>query len=133
MNRSPSKNSAELWVTSEALTPQEIGAYIGIEPDGVWERGKPGRPNGPYAWKVLAPLDRKEPMEAQVEHLLARVSPFVARIWALSEYNDVVLICAAYLYSHEERNPGLYLDRQTLDTIQTLGATLSYEAYFLAE
>ena len=58
----PAESFAELRVYSEALTPAEIAARLGVEPDKVWERGSPPRPNGPRAWILASTPDRVEPM-----------------------------------------------------------------------
>ena len=50
-------------------------------------------------------LGRTEPIESRDEDLLARLSPVLSKARVLSEANEVVLVCAAYLYSEEDFNP----------------------------
>ena len=76
-------------------------------------------------------LGGTEPIESHVEDLLARLSPILGKVRVLSEANGVVLICAAYRYSEEDFNPGLYLRPPAPNAISALGAAFSYEAYLL--
>ncbi len=71
------------------------------------------------------------PPKAHVENLSECLSPFVDNIRALAEENDVSFWCAIYIYSEEEYNPGLYLDKEIVDLLSSLRASLNIDLYYL--
>jgi Domain of unknown function (DUF4279) len=125
--------SAALRIMGDTLVPNEITAMLGATPTsgqckGEKLLGKSGvtRIARSGMWRLEASDRAPADLDAQVQEILAKVSPDTT-VWRniASEF-DIDLFCGWFL---DERNEGLGISASTLSELGARGIELSLDIY----
>ena len=121
-----------LRLCSQTHPPAQITEAVGLKPDKEWQIGD-RRANTTiversHGWIVDSQCDRDASFSEHLSALMERILPFSSNIHSLRNECSIELSCV--LYSHAA-NPGLWIDRQTMQSLAALGAELDVDIYFL--
>jgi hypothetical protein len=126
---SESRAYVRLKIISDAITPEQISASVGINPTKSWRVGDRREPTivheNDNGWVLESDLPHEAPLEAHVESLLARLAPLSGEIEALAEVTAVEFSCVVYA----KETPTLYFEKSWLRQIVKLGASLDIDLY----
>lgn len=130
---------AKLTVASDVLSPQEIAALVGIEPDDTQVKGEKNRLStkeyAQHVWRIrngesiLSDATRIEQMERCISQLLRRVASSAPAIRRLSGDNLVEI--GIYIFAREV--PPIELTKEQVESIARLGATEDIDVVLYSE
>ena len=119
-------------VFGEDLPLEEITRQIGIEPTESWRKGDPWKyfkavPTS--SWCLHSPLPRTlTDLQAHVEAVLELLVPRRGAVRALSERFATSVVCVGTYDS--TTSPGLYLSRDVVALMASMGLALDADLYF---
>lgn len=123
---------ASLQIRGESLEPHSVTRSLGAAPTLSYARGEqipagPGARTAPFGlWSLDSPATEPADVDAQVTHLLRRLSDDLA-IWReLSEAYSVRLFCGWFLRAGNE---GLVVTLETLGSLAERGIALDLDIY----
>lgn len=125
----PGETYVRLKIISRSLSPEEMGAAVGIPCDKSWRAGDKRRgtiiiekENG---WVIDSNSRKDAELSSQLAELLKKVQPYGAELRALSMNNTVEVSCVIYADSA----PALYFEKDMIGAIAALGASLDIDLY----
>ena len=133
MDREPDWTVAKLVVLSETESADQLAEAVGLQPDDGWTRGEPKKTPG-LRYKIsgiryFSRLPRTAEPDAQLDDLLALLSPVKDRIAALAERltgpggrPDAVRVWVTQITSNT--SPGYDFSPEQLGRISAMGAWL---------
>jgi hypothetical protein len=133
------RSRASLVALSDELTPQEVSARLGLEPDRWWLAGEFGshppdaavrrsRPQRFNGWQLTSQLDEGAAAEAHLRDLLERIGDAAQGVALL--VTDPRIHVRVWLHHHTDNsNPGLSLTPEALELLVALGAGIEIDVY----
>ena len=119
-------------VVAETLPLEEITQAMGIVPTDSWQKGDPGqyvasRPDS--GWCLYSALPRTNTdLMAHIESLLSLLAPRAKAVQELGQRYATYLVCVG---SYDETaSPGLFIARESIALIASLGLALDADLYF---
>lgn len=119
-------------VAAENLPLSEITQSLGVEPTESWKKGdsskyNPSRPDS--GWCLHSPLPKTNPdLQQHIEAVLDLLRPRHTAVQALSQKYRTYLVCTGKYDEHT--SPGLFLSREALTLITSLGLSFDADLYF---
>ncbi len=122
-----------LKILSDDLNAKQLSDRIGIDGDRVWNTGdirpKTQIKEKRNGWLLNSGLHKSESIEEQINALLVRVREVRNIIKELANTNTIEVSCAIYA----SENPPLYLDKNIIIGMESLGASLDVDLYIFPE
>lgn len=124
-----SKIYVSLRVMSGTISPTEITAYLGIEPDHVWAKGDVRKgtklsevENG---WELKSSTNSEAQLQQQVTRLLDKIMPAANTLKELSGSWIVQISCVVY----GEIPPPLNFSAEIISRMAAVNAALDIDLY----
>jgi hypothetical protein len=124
-----SKTYVSFRVMSEAMSPAEITARLGLEPDHAWNKGdiRSGTKiseveNG---WELTSRTTGEAQLQHEVARLLDRIAPVANTLKELSGSCTIQISCVVYA----ETPPPLNFSADLVSRIATTRAALDIDLY----
>lgn len=124
-----SKIYVSLRVMSGTISPTEITAYLGIEPDHVWSKGDVRKgtklsevENG---WELKSSTNSEAQLQQQVTRLLDKIMPAANTLKELSGTWIVQISCVVYA----ETPPPLNFSAELISRMAAVNAALDIDLY----
>lgn len=124
--------SASLQVTSTTRDVTEISSRLSIKGTSEIQRGQPvsKRPGAVPAvasiWTLESTLERSNPLEAHVGHLIGQIQDQGDVLWALSSNCQIEIWCFA---SFSGAQLGFHLGHELLESISKYPITIIFDIY----
>ncbi len=123
----------QLKILSNLLLPKEIDSYVGVISDQSWKAGDyrkntriTEKSNG---WVLNSGLGKQERLISHINKLLERIYPYREKLKFLSQNNTIEFSCVVY----SEEVPPLYFEKDIIEQLSMIGATLDIDLYVLGE
>ncbi len=126
-------NHVRLKILCERLTPEDIAAATGFDPDRFWKigdfRGRTTAKEVKNGGVVESRLPEEAPLHDHICALLSRLESFRPRILQISNSTEVQFSCAIYAPSL----PALFFEKDIIAKIASLGACLDVDLYIIPD
>lgn len=126
------KAYAYFRVSAGNLPIEEITHLLGITPTEAWKKGDSGRynPSRPDSgWCLHSPLPRSTTdLLEHIEALLPLLEQRAVAVKSLSEKYETYFVCVGEY--DETVSPGLFLSREVMASIASLGLAFDADLYF---
>jgi hypothetical protein len=125
----PDEIIVRLKIISYCQVPQQITNMVGLACDKSWligdKRGKTIIVEQNNGWVLNSSLPKSASLEAHVENLLKRLSPYADKIQKFAEHDNVEFSCVIYATTP----PALNFSNAVIQKISLLGASLDVDLY----
>lgn len=134
MHNSQPRTFVTLGFWSQTLSPSEMTAAVGVEPDLVADAGSLPWKGGPVRasnrWELASRLPREADVEAHLSDVLSRAKKAREGLMSLREHCEAAaLMIAIYPSPSLDQSPGVHLDREDLDLLTDLSAEIDIEIF----
>jgi len=129
-------------LAGDALRPTEVTQLLGKEPHRSWAKGdeiravdeasnfKPRRTKLTGYWSIVPDSSRHDELGHQIQRLLALLEDLPSILRELiAKYNGEISIG----YSSSETSIGVFLEKETLSRIHSLGLSINIDVYPVLE
>jgi len=127
----PDEIIVRLKIISNRQTPEQITDTVGLACDKFWrigdKRGKTIIVEKNNGWVLNSSLPKSASLEAHIESLLERLSPFATKIHMFAEHDVVEFSCVIYAANP----PALNFSKEVVQNISLLGASLDVDLFLI--
>ena len=124
---------AELVISSENLTPDQINTLIDIKYDKSYLKGDTIHPSiirvKRNAWIMCSRVNRNAPLQAHVEDILNRVFSKIVNFKELAEQHDVEVDFNCVVNTLDR--PAMFFTKEQVAAIYKMGASIDIDLYIL--
>lgn len=78
-------------------------------------------------------VPENEPLATHIADLLGRLAPYVDELRVLADEHPVTFTCVIYADSKRDHNQEVFLSREQVELIVTMGASIWADVYFLGD
>ena len=123
------RNHARLKIITKSVTPEEITARLGLNPDRIRRAGQP-RPHTTIiedtnCWELHSGVPEHRDLSEHINAVLQKVGHCVEQIADLAQENEVLLSCIV----HAPTEPPLGLSRQVISVLADIHADVDFDLY----
>lgn len=123
------RNHARLKIITRSITPEEITAQLGLNPDRVRHAGQP-RPHTTIiedtnCWELHSGLPEHHELSEHISAVLRKVERCVKQLVELAEENEVLLSCIV----HAPTEPPLGLSKKIIGDLANIRAEVDFDLY----
>ena len=123
------RSHARLKIVTRSITPEEITARLGLNPDRIRHAGQP-RPHttiieNTNCWELHSGLPEYRELPEHISAVLRKVERCVKQIAELAEDNEVLLSCIV----HAPTEPALGLSKKVISDLADIRAEVDFDLY----
>ncbi|WP_081427113.1 DUF4279 domain-containing protein [Sorangium cellulosum] len=123
------RNHVRLKIITRSVTPEEITARLGLNPDRVRRAGQP-RPHttiieNTNCWELHSGLPEHCELSEHISAVLRKVERCAKQIAEMAEENEVLLSCIV----HAPTEPALGLSKKIIRDLADICAEVDFDLY----
>ena len=123
------RSHARFKIITRSVTPEEITARLGLNPDRIRRAGQP-RPHTSIiedtnCWELHSGLPEQCELSEHIRAVLRKVGHCVKQIAELAEENEVLLSCIV----HAPTEPALGLSKKIISDLADIHAEVDFDLY----
>jgi hypothetical protein len=127
----PDETIVRLKIISCRQTPEQITDTVGVTCDKSWrigdKRGKTIIVEKNNGWVLNSSLPKSASLEAHIQDLLERLSPYAEKIQMFAKLDHVEFSCVVYAVNV----PALNFSNAVIQNISLLGASFDIDLYLI--